>query len=309
LINERFQYLLENKTAIFERRNIHRDGHVVWILDKSQLIYNDKNEIVKIEGIAHDITELKERELLIQKQNIELQKLNSDKDRFLKIIAHDLKNPFNSLFGFSELLLKNFRKYDEKKIEFQINMIYQTSKKTYELLEEILLWAKSQSGKLTFEPQHFSFIEIANEIINSIENQANEKQIKISCFEKEKTILSADLNIFRTVLRNLISNAIKFTNQNGQINVYTEKNHANIIIIVSDNGIGIDKNVIPKLWEINVSYSTEGTNNEKGTGFGLKLCKELIEKHGGHIWVESEVGKGSDFKFTLPMDKKNNDNN
>jgi len=102
-------------------------------------------------------------------------------------------------------------------------------------------------------------------------------------------------------MRNIISNAIKFTNQNGQINIYAEKVDKNAIITVSDNGIGIDKNILPKLWELRTDNTTLGTNNEKGTGFGLILCKELIEKHNGQIWVESEVGKGSDFKFTLPL--------
>jgi len=299
LLNERFQFLLANNYAIFERRNIHRNGKVVWILDKSQVIYNDNNEIVKIEGIAHDITELKEREFLIHQQNSELSKLNADKDRFIKILAHDLKNPFNSLLGFSELLLKNLRKYDIEKIEKQINTIYNTSKQTYNLLEDLLLWSKSQVGKLPFEPQTYLFSEICKEVITNF--KINPKNITINCLETEKTKLTVDLNMFNTVMRNLISNAIKFTNQNGQINVYAEKNHKNAIITVSDNGIGIEKEVIPKLWETYTNYSTIGTNNEKGTGFGLTLCKELIEKHGGQIWVESEVGKGSDFKFTLPL--------
>jgi len=301
LLNERFQFLLANNYAIFERRNIHRNGKVVWILDKSQVIYNNNNEIVRIEGIAHDITELKEREFLIQQQNSELSKLNADKDRFIKILAHDLKNPFNSLLGFSNLLLENLHKYDIQKIENQLKIIHTTSHQTYELLEQILLWAKSQSGKLKLELQKFSYIEISNEIIKIIENQAIEKNIKIKVFENEKVIISADLNMYKAIMRNLISNAIKFTNQNGQINIYAENNHKNAIITVSDNGIGIDKNIIPKLWEINEHYSTTGTNNEKGTGFGLILCKELIEKHNGQIWVESEVGKGSDFKFSMPL--------
>jgi len=299
LLNERFQFLLANNYAVFERRNIHRNGKVVWILDKSQVIYNDNNEIVRIEGIAHDITELKEREFLIHQQNSELSKLNADKDRFIKILAHDLKNPFNSLLGFSELLLKNLRKYDIEKIEKQINTIYNTSKQTYNLLEDLLLWSKSQVGKLPFEPQTYLFSEICKEVITNF--KINPKNITINCLETEKTKVTVDLNMFNTVMRNLISNAIKFTNQNGQINVYAEKNHKNAIITVSDNGIGIEKEVIPKLWETYTNYSTIGTNNEKGTGFGLTLCKELIEKHGGQIWVESEVGKGSDFKFTLPL--------
>ncbi len=242
----------------------------------------------------------KQSEIKLQKYADELQKLNADKDKFISILAHDLKNPFNTLLGFSDLLLKNLHKYDIPKIEKHIKLINVTTHQTYELLEQLLMWAKSQSGKWTLELQQFEFLNVCNEIINTFENQANEKSIKLNSFEPEKIILTADLNMFKTVVRNLISNAIKFSNQNGQVNIFAEKKHSHSIITVSDNGVGIEKNVIHKLWELNSKYSTEGTNNEKGTGFGLMLCKELIEKHGGQIWVESEVGKGSDFKFTLP---------
>lgn len=263
--------------------------------------YNSELEI-KIKQRTEQLGALNQNlENLVENRTKELRTANADKDKFLQILAHDLKNPFNSLLGFSDLLIKNLQKYDIQKIENQIKIIYKTTHQTYELLEQILLWAKSQSGKLTLELQEIEFLSESNKIIHLLENQASEKSIKLNSFETEKIILTADLNIFKTVLRNLVLNAIKFTNQNGQINIYAEKNHSNMIITVSDNGIGIDKNVTPRLWEFSDNYSTTGTNNEKGTGFGLILCKELIEKHGGKIWVESEVGKGSDFKFTLPI--------
>jgi len=301
LLNERFQFLLANNYAIFERRNIHRNGKVVWILDKSQLIYNDNNEIVKIEGIAHDITELKEREFLIQQQNSELSKLNADKDKFIRILAHDLRNPFNSLLGFSDLLLKNLRKYNIQKVEKQLKIIHQTSHQTYNLLEDLLLWTKSQSGKLPYEPKSIVFIELCNEIIEYFTTQAAAKGISLNCFEHKKTILSADLNMIKTILRNLISNAIKFTNHGGQIEISTEKNDEDVTIIVSDNGIGIQPEVLTTLFDISKIYTTEGTANESGSGLGLLLCKDFVEIHGGKIWVESEVDKGSDFKFTMPL--------
>ncbi|MBN2890360.1 MAG: PAS domain-containing protein, partial [Bacteroidales bacterium] len=257
-----------------------------------------------------DLTEIRKAEQKLKDKELELLKLNTDKDRFIKILAHDLKNPFNSLLGFSDLLLKNLHKYDNiHKIEKQVKAINTVTHQTYQLLEQILLWAKSQSGKLILDIQKFDYLKTTNELIQTIENQANEKNIKINCFETEKTIVSADLNMYKTVMRNLILNAIKFTHKNGQINIYAEKNHENTIITVSDNGIGINENAIPKLWEFSNNYSTEGTNNEKGTGFGLTLCKELIEKHGGQIWVESEIGKGSDFKFTLPLINANKTDN
>jgi len=240
-------------------------------------------------------------EKALKESEEKLRILNADKDRFFTILAHDLKNPFNSLLGFSDLLIKNFRKYDIDKIEHHLNIIHQTTNKTYNLLEDLLLWTKAQSGKLNIELQKIDFNEICQEINKNFLNQADIKQITINYIETEKIFLFADLNMLKTILRNLISNSIKFTNNNGQINIYTEKNDTNVIITISDNGVGIDMNNQEKIWDFTKSISTNGTADEKGTGFGLLLCKEFVEKHGGKIWVESESDKGSDFKFTLPL--------
>ena len=251
----------------------------------------------------NDITERKQAEKQLKKYTEELNRLNTDKDRFMQILAHDLRSPFNTLLGFSNLLVENLRKYDIDDIEKQLILINETTQHTYNLLEDLLLWSKSQSGKLTIEPQKIVFNDICNEIINNLKENTDTKAIKIICFEPQTTILTADLNMFKTILRNLVSNAIKFTNKNGQINIYTEINQENATIIVSDNGIGINKDTCVKLWDLSQQYITTGTAGEKGTGFGLLLCKEFVENHGGKIWVESELGKGSDFKFTLPFNK------
>lgn len=300
-----------NKTGLFGpnfKEYIRKDGSR-YPLAISGALFIDTDGRKVVWGIIEDLSERRGKELTIKKQNKKLTKLNVDKDRFIQILAHDLKNPFNSLLGFSDLLLQNLHKYDMEKIEKQLKIINNVSKQTHSLLEQILLWEKSQSGKMILEMQKIDYLKTTNEIIQTIENQANEKNIKINCFETEKIIVSADVNMYKAIMRNLISNAIKFTQKNGQINIYAEKDHTNTIITVSDNGIGIDKDMIPKLWEFSNSYSTKGTNNEKGTGFGLTLCKELIKKHGGQIWIESEVGKGSNFKFTLPMKNKNTTDN
>jgi len=252
---------------------------------------------------ANTKLENQNQEIILQSE--ELKKLNKDKDRFISILAHDLKNPFNSLLGFSSLLLSNLHIYDKQEIRDQIKVIHLVSHNAYQLLEQILLWANSQSGKLIIEPQLFNFKEITTEVIGMLENQANEKNIKIQLIENENMVMNADLNIYKAVIRNLISNSIKFTHKGGLINIHAEDNKSFTVITVSDNGVGIEKENIPKLWEIDDSYSTIGTNNEKGTGFGLKLCKELVKKHGGTIWVESETGKGSHFSFTLPVIKNN----
>ena len=227
--------------------------------------------------------------------------MNEDKDRFISILAHDLKNPFNSLLGLTDLLKKNINKYDLNRIEKQVNIINKITHETYDLLESLLLWSKSQSGKLIFNSQKIVFSEICNKVIINLSPQAKIKKITINFNEPTKTILSADINMLKIILRNLISNAIKFTDTNGQIDVYTEKKHKNAIISIKDNGVGIKKENQEKIWDSTHPISTYGTANEKGTGFGLTVCKELVDKQGGKIWVESEFGKGSTFKFTLPL--------
>ena len=279
-----------------EVRIITPSGRLKWIQLSSRP--NSDSEIWS--GYILDITERKNSEIALKVSEDKLRILNSDKDRFMSILAHDLINPFNTLLGFSDLLLTNLHEYGIDIIEKQIKIIHQTNKKTYNLLEDLLLWSKSQSGKLIVEPQKIVVSEISNEIINILKHQADTKEISIIYFEPEKTVVTVDLNMFKTILRNLISNAIKFTNKKGQINIYTEKNHKNATITVSDNGIGIEKDNLPKLWDFSKPFSTSGTANEKGTGFGLLLCKEFVEKHGGTIWVESEIGIGSTFFFTLP---------
>ncbi len=298
-IQKRIEEMQTNGFAHFETIIRHKDGHDINVEVKA-VVFKYKNETALM-NILRDITERKQTEIKISKQTNELQKLNADKDRFLSILAHDLRNPFNSLLGFSELLLRNLQKYDINKIEKQLKIIHQTTNQTYNLLEDLLLWSKAQSGKLTIEPQIIVFSEICAEIINNLKHLADTKEISINCFEPKRTILKTDLNMFKTILRNLISNAIKFTNKKGQINIYSEVNHKDVTIIVSDNGVGIGKDDLLKLWDFTKPISTTGTADEKGTGFGLLLCKEFVEKHDGKIWAESEIGKGSDFKFTMPL--------
>ena len=242
-----------------------------------------------------------EADQALKESKSQLIALNADKDRFISILAHDLRNPFVSILGFSDLLLKNIDNYDKGKIVTQIEQIHHTSHKTYQLLDDLLLWSHSQSDKIILDKQKVDFGELCRESIELAQTQAKRKNISIQCFETENLQILADINLIKTVLRNLISNAVKFTNQNGQIKIYAKRDLSNAVITVSDNGVGIDKDVIPKLWCFTEQISTTGTDGEQGTGFGLVLCKELIEKHGGKIWVESEPGKGSDFKFSIPL--------
>lgn len=277
---------------IITAKGNYRIVHVIGNVD----LKNDR-----VYGFFQDITTKKEAEQIIYQQNIELIKSNANKDRFVSIIAHDLKSPFNSLLGFSSLLLKNIHTYDITKIEMQVKLMHETINHTYSLLEEILIWARTQLGKIPFEPQKVNFLDICNSTIETLSLSAKNKRIGINYFTAQEINLWADKNMLSAILRNLLSNAIKFTNIGGQINIYAEYDRSNITVIVSDNGVGINPSKLSKLWDFAEVYTTEGTAKEKGTGLGLAICKDFVEKHGGTIWVESELGKGSDFKFTIPV--------
>ena len=246
--------------------------------------------------------------LIIQKKNIqltkhqeELKKLNEDKDRFISILAHDLKSPLSSMLGLVEIMLDNFQKYDLNEIEEYLKMLNESAESTFYLLEEILVWVKTNSGKLPFEPSNINLESIFNKALKILKPTAEKKKISLNLITNDIKIIYADSNMLNTIIRNLISNAIKFTKRGGKINISAEKKDKEVIIIVADNGVGMTKKTLDKLFDITQKVSTFGTENESGTGFGLILCKEFVEIHGGRIWAESKEGKGSSFKFTLPF--------
>lgn len=240
---------------------------------------------------------------LVEERTERLNRLLSNKNRFIRILAHDLKNPFNSLLGFSNLLVKNIFKYDKEKIERQIKIINQTAHKIYNLLDDLLLWSKSNDGELPFQPENCNIKDICKEIMELNRSNAVDKKITLNCFDADDVQIEADKNMLKTILRNLVYNAIKFSSEGGIIKLKVEENNEFVTITVSDNGIGISSENIPRLWDFADKYTTPGTKGESGSGLGLILCKEFVEKHGGKIWVESELGKGSDFIFTLPVKK------
>lgn len=249
---------------------------------------------------AFDITKRKQTQDKLKENEVILEKLIADKDLFISILAHDLKNPFNSMLGFLELLVENIRKYDIEKVESHLSIINESAQRVHNLLDSILIWAKSQSGKFPYEPKRLNFREISSEIIEMHRQFANYKSITINYLASESLVVFADTDMLKTVLRNLISNAIKYTNNGGYVNISAECSDLNVIITISDNGIGLESEKVDKLFDVSQMFTTKGTANECGSGLGLLLCKNFIEKHGGRIWVESKVGDGSMFKFALP---------
>ncbi|WP_456462316.1 ATP-binding protein [Lutibacter sp.] len=237
----------------------------------------------------------------IQTQRDNLRLINKTKDKFFSIIAHDLKNPFNSIKGFTELMIENSKDYDEdKKLKF-LKIIKGSTLKASSLLNNLLIWANSQSGDLEFNPQKVELIQVVSNVISLLEIQAINKDIKIIDNIEKNLFVLADRNMLATILRNLISNAIKFTNQNGKIEISAIKKEIFVEISVKDNGVGILESEVKNLFNIEVKNSNVGTANEQGSGLGLILCKDFVEKHGGKIWVESTINKGTEFKFTIPF--------
>jgi len=236
----------------------------------------------------------------IKESEIKLRELNATKDKFFSIIGHDLKSPFNSIIGFSNLLVEQIKNKDIEGIDEYANIVLKSSNNAMDLLMNLMEWSRSQTGRMEFNPEYFDLVSCINKIILLYDDIAGQKSITLKNILPHKVSVFADNTMISTVLRNLISNAIKFTIPGGKIIVSAMEKQNEIIFSVSDNGVGISKNSIEKLFRIDQSYSTTGTNEETGTGLGLILCKEFVEKHNGKIWVESEERKGSTFYFTLP---------
>jgi len=250
---------------------------------------------------ARDITERKQFEGQLQQYANDLKASNETKDKFLSIIAHDLKNPFNLLLGFSEMLLENHREYDVERRERQIRAIYETSRSTFAMLEDLLAWARAQTGRLEVWLRPVELRDVCQVELEKVEPMARKKNLALRLESDGPLMVMADSNMLATTLRNLLTNAIKFSEPGGLIVVRVEAQHEMSWVIVRDNGTGMGDETLSNLFKINKKSSTIGTRGETGTGLGLLLCKEFVQKQGGQILVSSTLGKGSEFRFSLPI--------
>ncbi len=279
----------------------------------NELLLFQNNEInVQKEEIEAQRDQLEESEDLLKQSNLELKGLNATKDKLLSIIAHDLKNPFNVIFGYTDLLKESYNEFSEDNRKEFINEIYNSAKSTYQLLENLLLWAMSQRGKIKIEKGDMNLKQLIVEAISPYLHGAKKKEITFTNSVSENITVNVDKQSIKTVIANLFSNAIKFTPQKGHITIEATIIANFVEVKICDNGVGIPPEKASKIFRIEESHSTLGTNKEKGTGLGLSLCKEFVEKNGGEIWVKSEEGKGSRFYFSVPLtpdkqDKPNKD--
>jgi len=256
-------------------------------------------------GVTRDNTERKKFEAQLLEQANSLKELNATKDKFFSIIAHDLKNPFNAILGFSDMLKNEVHNLDIDSIVKFTSYINTSARRAFRLLENLLEWARMQQGSIPYKPKTILLAELTENEIENLKHSADRKNITLINDIKEENIVFADEEMLSTVIRNLISNAIKFTPINGKVNIEAVLNADKVDISVSDTGIGMNKETIGKLFRIETSFTSTGTDKEIGSGLGLLLCKEFVEKHGGKILVESEEGKGSRFSFSIPHSRAN----
>jgi len=287
-------------TALYNKRG--EPNGILCAMSRRKLQLPPQAEsIMKIVGarITSEIERIKaQKELELSEKKLRIS--NASKDKFFSIIAHDLKSPFNSLIGFSKLLNDAIEKNNSKNIEKYAQVIQNVSKQSYSLLNNLLDWSLATTNEMKFYPEVIKFKEFSNGIIDYYNTIAHNKKITIDTQIVNDLELFADKNMLNTILRNLLSNAIKYTPDYGEITISALSKNKEIVISIIDSGIGIGADTLKKLFKIEETVCTRGLNNEKGTGIGLILCKEFVEKHKGKIWAESQVGLGSTFKFAIP---------
>ena len=283
-----------------ELKVTNKDKHVFHVLLEG-LKLDDANEETdqNCQLAIIDLTEYKKVENSLKESNEELKFLNSSKDKFFSIIAHDLRRPFESLLTYSKLLATEIDTLSQEEIIQFSEGLNDNLNNLFALLENLLHWSMMQRDLLEYDPINLNLHELINKIIGTLKQSSVEKDISLSNNVDIKTAVFADADMLRSILQNLITNAIKFTPNNGLIIISSVDKNDFIEISIKDTGIGIEAQRSSKLFNFNDLSSTTGTAGEKGTGLGLPLCKEFIERNGGKIWVESEIGKGSKFTFTL----------
>jgi PAS domain S-box-containing protein len=295
-----FKKIFDNKTENKYEIPVCISGKNIWLDVQTSPLFDMYKDMIGMLIVMRDITDRKNAENIIKESEKNLKEIVATKDKFFSIIAHDLKSPFSALLGLSEILKDDIDTLtDDQKKDFA-DIIYKAAKTTYEMIKNLLEWSRIQTGKFIIEKEELDISKISSEVCDTLMVNALNKEIVIKNEILNDTMIFSDRNMLKLLFHNLITNAIKFSHRGGAIiiGVKTEKDFLNVF--VCDSGIGIRKEDIYKLFRTDISFSIAGTEEEEGTGLGLILCKEMIEKIGGKIRVESEIGKGSTFIFSIP---------
>lgn len=277
----------------------------IWIDVRLSPVIDNNGNVVAVLGISNNITDRKRAEEEVQRKNKELHLLNSEKDKFFSIIAHDLRSPFNAFLGFTRLMVEDLPSLRLNEIQKIALTMRKSATNLYNLLENLLEWSRLQRNVTTFTPATFSLMKtLSDNMLLALESAKN-KEIEISYKIPEGLVVFADENMLGCIIRNLSSNAVKFTPKGGKVTIEAKPvDDGPVEISIKDTGIGLNKELLGNLFQLDINTNRKGTENEPSTGLGLIICKEFVEKHGGKIWVESEEGKGSTFCFTLPHEGK-----
>ncbi|MFZ4401628.1 MAG: PAS domain S-box protein [Bacteroidales bacterium] len=302
LVADDISCLLSGEINQIEREHCirRRDGEIRNLMVNVSVIRDTLGRVVSTRGSNQDITEMKLAKEALKKTEAELRNLNATKDKFFSIIAHDLRSPFNSFLGLTQIMAEELSSLSMEEIHKFVISMEKSATNLFRLLENLLEWSKMQQGIFVFNPEFFNLSSIVNECIGTIESAAETKGLKIMSTVPDKIELNADCNMIQTIIRNLLSNAVKFTPKGGEISVSANQISANFVeISIKDSGIGMKPFIKENLFKLDVNIARKGTEGELSTGLGLLLCKEFVEIHGGKLWAESEEGKGSCFYFTM----------
>jgi len=292
--------LAGKKSPIFRHAFKTPKGKIVHLEFSVNPLFDDDNNVIGSLGIARDITDRVKAEEKITEKNNQLQELVKTKDKLLSIIAHDLRDPFNTLIGFSDILLEQYYELKEEEILKYLQQINSASNNGFNLLTNLLDWSKTQSEKIKIVPKEINLNKIIQSVVFNLKNTASVKNIKINFNPSLNTFATIDENMLRTVLRNLLSNAIKFSYKNSEIHITTIENKNEFILSIKDSGTGIKKDEIEQIFNKELDFTKPGTEYEKGTGLGLIICKEFIQQWGGTLNIDSAIGKGSTLSFSIP---------
>ncbi len=269
--------------------------------------YLSEKELELISSITLPLTRSIERKILEEEKKdtlLKLEELNQTKDNFFSIISHDLRSPFDSILGFTEILKNEFDELTPGEINLYLDSLHQSSRHIYSLLNNLLQYSRFQLGKSEFQPRTLNLKDIVNKNIKILSGIALKKEITISSSISEEINIFADDEMTNSIILNLLTNATKFTPRGGEVKIFANRNQDFVKVSIQDNGIGMEDITLKKLFRLDAKKSTPGTENETGTGLGLLIVKQFIEKHGGTISVISQAFKGSTFAFTLPLESK-----
>jgi PAS domain S-box-containing protein len=289
------------KSYRWEKRYLHKNGSVIWADIHTFLHCNSVGEPLYFITTVNDITKRRSLEAEIKEQNEQLQQSNIEKDKFFAILAHDLRSPICSFLGLAEVMAEESNTMTMSEIEEISKSLFISASNLYQLLENLLEWSVLRKGYTNCIPEASDLNKIISRSMEPFRESANRKRIELS-FEADHPLhVLCDLKMTETILRNLISNALKYTHGNGQVTIVAAASGNVVRISVTDSGIGMSEDLLSKLFKLNEQVCRKGTEGEASSGLGLLICKEFAELQGGKIWAESVEEKGSTFHFTLQL--------